>query len=231
MKRIGVIVQARVGSTRLPGKVLEDIGGRPAIIRVLDRAAQIRAVGQVVCAVPHTAENDVLRGVLWQHNYDIFSADDQDVLSRYYSVAQRRQLDIIVRITGDCPMLDPDVSTRVVERFLANSYDYYSNVHPASYPDGLDTEVFTMDALRKAWAHAKGAQREHVTPYIWQHPGKFRLGNLMNTRDLSGHRWTLDTAEDLAFIRKVYAELGNNFRMKDVLDLPFSHTLTRVDAI
>jgi spore coat polysaccharide biosynthesis protein SpsF (cytidylyltransferase family) len=231
MRRIGVVVQARVGSTRLRNKVLEDIGGKPAIIRVMERVCQINAVGKIVAAIPAGPSDAPLRAALWKHGFDMVLGSESDVLDRYYSAADANNLDVIVRITGDCPMLDPEVSARVIERFMAGNYDYYSNVHPATYPDGLDTEVFTMDALAKAWTHAKGPEREHVTAHIWKRPHRFRMGNLCNSRDLSSYRWTLDTAEDLAYIRKVYAELGSNFRMRDVLQLPFQNYLPRVDAI
>jgi spore coat polysaccharide biosynthesis protein SpsF (cytidylyltransferase family) len=223
---LGVIVQARVGSTRLPGKVLMDLGGRTVIDRVLERVSKIRAVGQIVVAIPHTIENLSLHAVVSALDYPVFSGSEHDVLDRYYQTAKHFGFDTIVRITADCPLLDPDVSTRVIEGYFRGGYEYYSNVHPPSYPDGLDTEVFSFDSLCKAWTHAKGVEREHVTPYIWKRPYKFRMGNMVYGRDLSQHRWTLDTREDYEFIRNVYSRT-NSTDMDAVLALPFGHTLPR----
>jgi spore coat polysaccharide biosynthesis protein SpsF (cytidylyltransferase family) len=223
----GVIVQARMGSTRLPGKVMADLGGLPAIARVLRRVKRIPGVGPVILATSDRSEDGVVAGVATDEGVLGYRGDPYDVLNRYVGAAEAFDLDVIVRVTGDCPMLDPTLAGRVVEAFHRGTYDYYSNVHPATYPDGLDVEVVTRRALLSAWNRAKGVHREHVTSSIWSDPARYTVGNLANATDLSRHRWTLDTKGDLEFIRKVYRDLGPDFTTQQVLDLPYSHTLPR----
>lgn len=224
---LGIIVQARMGSTRLPGKVLKPLGGVPAILRVLDRCRKI--TDRVSVATTISTQDNILIDTVFNHCQEIYQGSELDVLDRYHRFSYIAQYDPIVRITGDCPLLDPDVAKRVIDIYNTGRYDYVSNVHPPSWPDGLDIEVFSQDVLSKAWAHAKGVEREHVTPYIWRRPHKFRLGNLMNPRDLSTHRWTLDTQEDYDFLDRVYKFFGDTeFSTEDVLNLPFQHTLPRI---
>lgn len=229
---VGVIVQARMGSTRLPGKVMEDLGGKPCLYRVIDRAQRIPGVKRVILATTSKPEDNVLKQLaISSFCIPVYTGSEHDVLDRYYRTAEQHGLDTIIRITADCPLLDPILAGRVLARFKEGKYDYYSNCHPPTYPDGLDVEVFSADALAKAWTHGRDKDREHVTSYIWKRPHKFRMGNLVNSTDLSKLRWTLDTADDLVYIRKVYKALGNkpfsNAWMEDVLKLPFTHTLPR----
>ena len=221
MHRLGLVVQARMGSSRLPGKVLADVGGKSAIARVLDRVSKIRAVGKIVVAIPNTPDSKPLADELYNLNYEFYMGSEHDVLDRYYQLATAEKFDTIVRITGDCPLLDPDVSTRVIQAYTRGRYDFFSNCRPTStYPDGLDTEVFSYDTLCKAWTHAKGVEREHVTQYMYRR-GKFRAGRLYYPANLSHYRWTLDTEDDLQYIRKVYELLGDRvFGMKEILRLP-----------
>ena len=151
-----------------------------------------------------------------------FRGDEQDVLDRYYQAALAHQAEVVVRITSDCPMLDDAVSDKVVRAFLAVEPDYASNVLERSYPRGLDTEVLTFAALERAWREATVEHhRAHVTPYLYQNPQLFRLLSVTNAQDFSRHRWTVDTADDLAFAREVYARFigGGTFSWSDVLAL------------
>lgn len=218
------ILQARTGSTRLPGKVLMDLAGAPLLVRVIERARTIPGLDGVVVATT-TAERDrPLIDLARQHGIEAFAGSEDDVLDRYYQAARQFEADVIVRLTADCPLLDPAVSARVLDRFEQSAVDYVSNTQPPTYPDGLDTEVISFAALEQAWREATlSSEREHVTPYIWKHPDKFRLASVINEVDLSALRWTVDEAADLEFVRAVYARLYRDgqplFGLQDVLTL------------
>jgi len=220
---IAAVVQARMGSSRLPGKTLADIGGRPMLGRLVDRARLIPGVEQVVIATTDRPADAAILRFAEAEGLPASAGSEQDVLDRIYRAASRFGVSVIVRVTPDCPMLDPEVSGRVLAEFrrLAGRVDYVSNVHPPTFPDGLDTEVFSRDALEAAWREARlASDREHVTPYIWRQPGRFRLGNVENANDLSALRWTVDTEADLGFARAVYAALEGQsgvFGMERVL--------------
>jgi spore coat polysaccharide biosynthesis protein SpsF (cytidylyltransferase family) len=195
-----------MGSTRLPGKVLADLGGRPVLAHVLQRAARIGGVDRVLLAVPDTASDDVLAHAGAALGVDVVRGAADDVLSRYQAAATAAGADVIVRITADCPLLDPVVSSAVVQRFLLGDVDYVSNIHPPSYPDGCDTEVFTIDALSTAWREAADAfEREHVTPFIWRRPDRFKLANVADACDRSSWRLTVDTEDDLTALRRIWS--------------------------
>ena len=208
MRRVA-IVQARMGSTRLPGKVLADLGGRPVLAHVLERAALIAPNATLVLAIPAGPSDDPLEEVGLKAGAVIVRGSAEDVLDRYHQAAERAGADAVVRITADCPLLDPAVSSQVVARFLAGDVDYVSNIHPPTFPDGYDTEMMSSAALDAAWHEAAVPyEREHVTPFIWQRPGRFRLANVAEEVDRSSWRLTLDTAEDLERIRRIYQQLG-----------------------
>jgi spore coat polysaccharide biosynthesis protein SpsF (cytidylyltransferase family) len=222
---IAAVVQARMGSSRLPGKTLADIGGRPMLGRLVDRARLIPGVEQVVIATTDRPADAAILKFAEAEGLPASAGSEQDVLDRIYRAASRFGVSVIVRVTPDCPMLDPEVSGRVLAEFrrLDGRVDYVSNVHPPTFPDGLDTEVFSRDALEAAWREARlASDREHVTPYIWRQPERFRLGNVENANDLSALRWTVDTEADLGFARAVYVALessGGAFGMGQVLQL------------
>ena len=223
MKMI-VILQARLGSTRLPAKVIADLSGKPLLARVVERAIRIPGVDQVVLATTRLPEDRKLIAMAKEWDLPTYSGSTEDVLDRYYQAARTFAADVIVRVTADCPLLDPEVSGRVVARFRQGDVDYSSNVNPPTFPDGLDTEVFSHDALERAWTEARlQSEREHVTPYIRNHPDRFRLANVKNDIDLSAHRWTVDEPSDLVLVRRIYERLsgaaGEPFGMADVLTL------------
>lgn len=234
----GVIIQARMASSRLPGKVLMDLCGKSVLQRVIERAWAIRGVDEVVVVTHHDQKIfDHVLGLGYQvvvTNSGRY--DESDVLSRYMDVMSFMggsyfDFDTIVRITADCPLLDPEISSRVLENFHTGGYDYYSNCRPnPTYPNGMDTEVFSYQALAQACTNAKGTEREHVTPYIWKRPQEFRVGCLVSPENLSGYRMTLDTPEDLEYIRRVYTDLGNGlFGIDSILDLPYHSTELNTD--
>jgi spore coat polysaccharide biosynthesis protein SpsF (cytidylyltransferase family) len=219
-----VVLQARMASTRLPGKVIADVGGEPMLQRVVERARRIPEATQVILATSTDSANEPLMRLAKTWGVDSYAGSESDVLDRYYQATRRAGADVVVRVTADCPLVDPEVSGRVVRRFLGGGFDYVSNTNPPTFPDGLDTEVFLFAALERAWREATLlSEREHVTPYLWKNPDRFRIANVRSERDLSHLRWTVDHAEDLEFVRSVYARMAarNNrdFGMADVLAL------------
>jgi spore coat polysaccharide biosynthesis protein SpsF (cytidylyltransferase family) len=202
------IVQARMGSSRLPGKALMDIGGHPMLWRVVSRARHASTLDEVVVATTPLEADDTIAAFCAHNGIPCFRGSDDDVLDRYYHAALEHHAETIVRITADCPLLDPAVIDQVVNRFLSGAFDYVSNTDPPTYPDGLDTEVFSFAALERAWKEAHWqSEREHVTPYLKKHPEWFRKANVTHDTDLSNQRWTVDEWADLAFVRAVVAAL------------------------
>lgn len=220
MKTIAII-QARISSTRLPGKVLADIGGKPMLWYVVRRAQAAKRLDQVVVATSNEASDDQIAEFCAATPVECYRGSEGDVLDRYHQAAQRFNADVIVRLTADCPLLDPEVIDKVVAGFYQGQFAYVSNTVRRTYPDGLDTEVFSREALERAWREAGLlSEREHVTPYIWKHPGLFRLGGVLNREDFSALRWTVDEPPDLEFVRAVYGHLGEtSFGMNQVLRL------------
>jgi spore coat polysaccharide biosynthesis protein SpsF len=209
--RVVAVIQARLGSTRLPGKALADLAGRPVLAHVAERAAAIPGVDGVVLATTVSTADDLLEAFAGRAGIGCVRGSEADVLDRFLLASREAGAGAVVRITADCPLLDPEVSGRVVAEYVARrpGVDYVSNVHPPTYPDGLDTEMFSAEALETAWREARlPSEREHVTPYIWKHPERFRLANVEHEEDLSAHRWTVDTEADLAFVRSVFEGLG-----------------------
>ena len=223
--KVVAIIQARMGSTRLPGKVMKEILGKPVILWDLDRISFSKLVDEIVVAIPYGEENDVIVDMINEYNDKIVTirGSEDDVLDRYYQAAVQTNADIVVRITSDCPLIDPVVIDNVIEHFLDNNCDYCSNSLTRTYPRGLDTEVFSFKALEEAWDEAKkDYEREHVTLYIIENPDQFKLLNVANDIDLSHLRWTLDTKEDFEFISVVYKRIYPKkqlFLMDDVLEL------------
>lgn len=223
-KNVIAIIQARMGSTRLPGKIIKEIVRKPMLGHVIERLRKSRLINEIVIATTKNKNNPILK-ITQDYGVKIFIGSEEDVLDRYYQAARRYKDDVIVRITSDCPLIDPEVVDKVIKYFInsEDKIDYVSNTLKRSYPLGLDTEVFSFMALEKAWQEAKETyQREHVTPYIYEHPEIFRLANVENSEDLSYLRWTVDEERDLEFVRKVYERLYKEdeiFLMQDVLNL------------
>jgi glutamate-1-semialdehyde 2,1-aminomutase len=202
--KVVAIVQARMGSTRLPGKVMKLIEGVPLIEILLTRLARARHLDQIVVATSSAPGNGVLCDHVRALGYTCFVGSEQDVLDRYLQAACQVQADAIVRVTGDCPLIDPAVVDVVIDRFKKTSVDYVSNIDPPSYPDGLDTEVFTREALeRAACESADPFDHEHVTPYL-RCSGRFRTAVVRHEKDLSGLRWTVDEPADLTVVTQVF---------------------------
>jgi glutamate-1-semialdehyde aminotransferase/spore coat polysaccharide biosynthesis protein SpsF (cytidylyltransferase family)/predicted dehydrogenase len=216
------IIQARMGSSRLPGKSLAEIEGKPMLWHVIERVKRASLVDRVVVATSTSSSDDAIEKMCSETGVTCYRGSEHDVLDRFYAAARGEKAAQFVRITADCPLIDPEVIDRVIRRFLRGDLDYASNAMVRSYPDGLDTEVFSFSALEKAWHEAsKTSEREHVTPYL--RSDKFRTANVENhsTSLYQHYRWTVDEANDLEFIRAVYKAFRGRgtFGMKDVLEL------------
>ncbi len=220
--KIVAIIQARMGSTRLPGKVLMDLGGETVLARVVRRLRRAALIEEIVVATTSlTADHAIVRECE-QLSVRVFRGEENDVLDRYYQAAQYIGAEGIVRITSDCPLIDPEITDNTIRAFLERRPDYASNTLQRTYPRGLDTEVMTRDALECAWRGARlSYQRAHVTPYIYENPDRFCVLPVKCDADYSRHRWTLDTPEDLAFLRAVYDRADNDHSVswRDVLAL------------
>lgn len=211
--RVVAIIQARMGSTRLPGKVLEDLGGRTMLARVVRRTRRSAALDEVVVATSTSVQDDPIVAECRRLGIGCFRGSEADVLDRYFRAAEACRAGTVVRITSDCPLIDWGVIDRVVSAFQQHQPDYASNTLVRTYPRGLDTEVVALEALARAWSEAREPyQRVHVTPYLYQHPELFRPLPVTGEQDASGSRWTVDTAEDLQFVRTVYERFGGTDR-------------------
>ena len=215
------IVQARMGSTRLPNKVMSPIVGKPLIELLLTRLSKARSIDEIVVATSVDARNDILAKHVESIGYRVFRGSENDILDRYFSAAVATNADVIVRITGDCPLIDPAIVDSTVSLRIESGADYASNSAPPSFPDGLDTEVFTMNSLAIAHAQAiTDSQREHVTPFL-RESGKFRTASLISTIDLSFMRWTVDELADLEVVKNVFEhfEPRTDFGLSDIIAL------------
>lgn len=211
-----------MASTRLPGKVLKDLEGDTVLARVLARVKRSATIAELIVATSDTPRDDVIATESKQLNTKVFRGHEKDVLDRYYQAAQLSKAEVVVRITADCPLIDPEITDKTVNEFLKVRPDYASNALVRTYPRGLDTEVFSMQALERAWsASSEPHQRAHVTPYIYQNPERFKVLAVQGEKDYSGLRWTLDTEQDLEFLRAVYARFAgrDDFTWHDVLSL------------
>ncbi len=203
------IVQARMGSTRLPGKVLMDIGGRTMLERVVERARRAELLQEVVVATTVEPADDALADLATQKGWAVFRGSQDDVLERYEQAARRFDARVIVRITSDCPLIDPGVVDDVVRALTRSGADYCSNCLRRTFPRGLDVEAMTRDSLEIMAEEATlPHEREHVTPFLYGRPDRFRLQGVEGREDHSAHRWTVDTPEDLQLLRSIFAAFG-----------------------
>jgi len=198
-----------------------DIAGRPMLFHVVSRVQWAKTINLVAVATSIHPEDDTIEAFCREKDIPCYRGNLDDVLDRYYQAACEYGADVIVRLTADCPLLDHDLIDKVVKVFHSGDADYASNALECTYPDGLDTEVFSRSALEDAWQNAKlMSEREHVTAYIYKHPEWFRIAKIKNIEDLSALRWTVDEPDDLAFVRSVFQHMGSSdFGMADVVDL------------
>jgi spore coat polysaccharide biosynthesis protein SpsF len=226
--RVVTIIQARTGSSRLPDKVLRPLLNKPLLVRMVERVRAARLAGTVVVATTTNRVDNVIEIICRWEGFPCFRGHPTDLLDRHYQAARQFNADIVVKIPSDCPLIDPSVIDRVIGAFLAqpSAYDYVSNLHPATYPDGNDVEVMSMTALTDAWQEARrNFEREHTTPFLWDRPERFRLGNVVwetGRNYAMSHRWTIDYEADYQFINAVYTALYPKkpfFQLQDILAL------------
>ncbi|GAB4257790.1 MAG: glycosyltransferase family protein [Deferrisomatales bacterium] len=236
--KTAIVIQARVGSTRLPGKILRKAGGKTLLERCAARAARSRHADEVVIATTDRDRDDAVAAEARRLGLPCVRGSEEDVLSRYHRAAAARKLEVVCRVTSDCPLIDPEVIDALFDLFFTGGYDYASNTLRRTFPRGLDAEVFHARALGEAHGAARDpAEREHVTPFFYRNPQRFRCGGLEHAEDLSGHRWTVDEPADLAFVRAVLDRLdpevraADTFGYRDVLRVLRDHPeLARINA-
>lgn len=225
--RVVAIIQARLGSTRLPGKILKQVQGKSLLQHQCERLARCQHLSRLVVATTSLDSDHPILDLCARLGIGCFQGSENDVLARYHGAAKAFQAQVVVRLTSDCPLIDPEVVDRVVSHYLDSEFDYVSNCQNRTYPRGLDTEVFSTQVLQIAHQEAKLPwEREHVTPFLYTHPERFSLGHQIHTKDHSGHRWTVDTEADFELIRRVYEALYDSnpeFSMGDVLSLLEEH--------
>jgi glutamate-1-semialdehyde 2,1-aminomutase len=214
-----------MGSTRLPGKVLKEVNGIPLIAILFHRLSRSKKIDKTILATSDSKENDLLAKVVENLGFDVFRGSEADVLDRYYKAAKPYSPEAIVRITGDCPIIDPILVDEVIRLYQEKDLDYACNTDPPTYPDGLDTEVFSFVALEATHRSAEEPfEREHVTPFIRTNV-QFKRMNYANETDLSGERWTLDYPEDFEVIKNILNHFAPDldFSWRNVLELKQSH--------
>jgi spore coat polysaccharide biosynthesis protein SpsF len=227
-EKIVIIVQARMASSRLPGKVMLPILGKSLLARMIERLQMIQHKADIIIATSENQEDDVIVNEALAMDIPYYRGSLGNVLDRHYQAAKLFKADVVLKIPSDCPLIDPRIVDYTLEYFFDNrgKYDYVSNLHPATYPDGNDVEIMTMACLRQAWENAgRPLELEHTTPYIWENPLIFSVGNVTwpTGMDFSmSHRFTIDYPEDYYFIERVFAELYpicNQFSCQDILNL------------
>lgn len=204
--KVVIIDQVRMTSTRLPGKVLKEVMGKPLLEYQIERLRRVGLANEIVIATTTNASDQPIIDLCNRMGVAYYRGSEEDVLSRYYEAAQKYKAAAVVRVTSDCPLIDPAAIDKVIGFFLDNQgvYDYVSNVLERTYPRGMDTEVFSFQVLQTVNASAVSPpDREHVTRYIYQNPEKYRLGNVRDEGDHSDHRWTVDTLEDFKLIKGI----------------------------
>jgi spore coat polysaccharide biosynthesis protein SpsF len=223
--KVVAIIQARINSTRLPSKIMLELSGKTILEHDIERIRQIKNINQIVIATTENQEDIQVENEAKRLGVELFRGSSENVLSRYYNSATKFNADIVVRFTSDCPLIDPLISQNIIDFFIRNKdkYDFVSNTIKRTYPRGLDTEVFSYKALEEAYNNALSqSEIEHVTPYIWSNPEKFRIYQCLNDEDFSMFRWTVDTKEDFELVKIIYQRLyhgEHNFYMHDILKL------------
>ena len=226
-QKIICIIQARFNSTRLPGKVLLDLEGKTVLERVVERAGRSILIDEIIVATTIREEDSEIARLCSIKGIGIYRGSEEDVLDRYYQAAKLMDAYHVVRITADCPLIDPKIIDRVIKTHLESNADYTSNILKETFPDGQDVEIFTIRTLKKAWEDAKlSSQREHVTPFIRNNAKLFKLVNVENEENLSRQRWTLDEKRDYEMIKSIYEYFGKkkiDFGMMDILTFIREH--------
>jgi spore coat polysaccharide biosynthesis protein SpsF len=224
------IIQGRMSSSRLPGKILLEIGGQPMLVQVVERVQKAQRVNRVVVATTTDPSDDPVEHLCKKHSYACYRGSQFDVLDRFYQAARIQDADVVVRVTADCPLIDPQVIDRTIQAFFDHNADFAANRLPPpwkrSFPIGLDTEVCSFQALEHAWKEAVlPYEREHVMPYLYEEEGRFRVVTIDAEQDWGHLRWTVDTAEDLETVRSLFTLFGKREVLSwlDVLSIWQAH--------
>lgn len=225
--KIVTVIQARMSSTRLPGKIMLPVLGKPLLLRMIERVQKAQLIGQLIIATSINSDDDEIEKLCVENNLVCFRGHLTDLLDRHYQAGIKYKADAVVKIPSDCPLIDPNIIDKVIKYYIENEeLDFVSNLHPATYPDGNDVEIMSFASLECAWKDAvKEYEREHTTPFIWENDDVFKIGNVVWETGLdfsSTHRWTIDFPADYEFVRKVFEELypyNPKFSIKDILHL------------
>jgi len=218
---IDCIIQARMGSTRLPGKVMMNIDKNIVLSYVIDQLGNSKKLDKIIIATTNLKEDDIIVNFLNKKKIKVFRGDSKNVLDRYYQCAKKFSCKNIVRITADNPLIDPIIVDEVIDKFFSNSYDYVSNTHPRTFPYGTEVEVFSFQSLEKVWKNAnKPSEKEHVTPYFYNNKNKFKISNVKYSEDISHLHWTVDRENDLKLVKKIVLNIKKRpILMNDIIQL------------
>lgn len=223
--KVVIIVQARMGSSRLPGKILKEVLGKPLLSYEIERLKNVKLADELLIATTTNSLDQTVVDLCFKEKVVVFRGSEEDVLLRYHEAAKVSHADVIVRLTADCPLIDPKIVDEAIHLFLTHhpNYDYLSNVQERTYPRGMDVEVFSRKSLEEAFRCAKvNEEREHVTLYFYRHPEKFRIMGFQTQEDHSHLRLTVDTSHDFALIRQIIEHLypaKPRFSLADILKL------------
>ena len=217
---IGCIIQARMGSSRLPGKVLKELEeGKPVLFYLLKQLKHCKLMDKIVIATTNLKEDDKIDFFAGKERIECFRGSSKNVLERYYKCAKKYEFSTIVRITGDCPLIDPQIVDLVIEKYKENTFDYVTNCLKRTFPYGTEIEIFSFNSLEKAYKNAElPSEKEHVTPYIRNHENEFRIYNIENKEDISNYRWVVDKKNDFELVKKIVSKIKTSpILMKDIL--------------
>ncbi len=223
--KIGIIVQVRMGSSRYPGKVLKQIQGKTMLELQYERLKRCHGADTIIYATSSKKVDDPIQTLCDELSIKLFRGSEENVLERYYKAAILNDLDVVIRTNGDCPFIDANEIDKMIEIWKEKypNYDYISNILEESFPLGMHIEIFKLDSLKRVYdENISNSDREHVTPYIYRNPKKFKVMNVLNEIDLSKHRWTVDYEEDFIFVKEIYKRLGidnSSFTMAEIVDL------------
>jgi len=219
---VGCIIQARMGSSRLPGKVLMNVENEKSVLYyVINQLRYSKLIEKIIVATTDLKEDDKIVECCNSLDVDYFRGDLENVLDRYYQCAKKYSISTIVRIPSDKPLIDPEIVDRVIEFFNSHEYDYITNFLPLTFPSGTEVEVFSFEAIQTAWKNAElPSEKEHVTSFLYNHKDRFKIFNVINDENLSQYRWAIDRIEDLALVREIVSKIKKRpILMKDVIEL------------
>lgn len=225
--KVVIINQARMTSTRLPGKILKTVLGKSLLEYQIERLQRVKLADELVIATTTNYTDDPIVELCDRAGVSYYRGSEEDVLARYYEAAKQHQADVIVRVTSDCPLIDPEIIDHVIQTYFDHQCDYASNSLERTYPRGMDTEVFSFESLSQAYSDAIAKpDREHVTPFLHQQPERFKIIPVLNSENYSHHRWTVDTQEDFDLIKNILEAIypqQPHFTMEDCLNLLNAH--------